>query len=276
MKQQVTPHHVVDLSPGRRVWLRFLDWDWQKHCMYGLLEVDVTVVRQFIEEHKAHTGEQLSFTGYLALCLARAVDEDKSVQSYIKAGKQLVMFDDVDVGMMVERRTGETRGLMGIVIRDAAHKTYREIHEEVRAAQTQPVPEGRGMGSWWRLMALPWPLSKLVTAFIRMTISRDPTVAVSKGGTVAITAVGMFGKGLGGWGIAPMSTSLALTVGSTTWKPAVVEGRIEPRQILNLTVVFDHDVIDGAPATRFTQRFVELIESGYGLEEEQNQQSRES
>jgi pyruvate/2-oxoglutarate dehydrogenase complex dihydrolipoamide acyltransferase (E2) component len=45
-----------------------------------------------------------------------------------------------------------------------------------------------------------------------------------------------------------------------------VEGRIEPREILNLTVMFDHDVIDGAPATRFTQRLVELIESGYGLE----------
>jgi len=53
-------------------------------------------------------------------------------------------------------------------------------------------------------------------------------------------------------------------VGSTAWKPAVVEGRIEPREILNLTVVFDHHVIDGAPAARFTRRLVELIESGYG------------
>ncbi len=34
-----------------------------------------------------------------------------------------------------------------------------------------------------------------------------------------------------------------------------------------LTVLFDHNVIDGAPATRFTRRLVELIESGYGLDE---------
>jgi pyruvate/2-oxoglutarate dehydrogenase complex dihydrolipoamide acyltransferase (E2) component len=47
-----------------------------------------------------------------------------------------------------------------------------------------------------------------------------------------------------------------------------VEGRIEPRQILNLTVVFDHDVIDGAPAARFARRLVELIESAYGLGED--------
>ena len=34
----------------------------------------------------------------------------------------------------------------------------------------------------------------------------------------------------------------------------------------NLTVAFDHDVVDGAPAARFLNRLVEMIESGYGLE----------
>ncbi len=79
----------------------------------------------------------------------------------------------------------------------------------------------------------------------------------------------MFGKGHSGWGIATTPHSLGLVVGSMAQKPAVVEGRIEPRKILNLTVVFDHDVIDGAPAARFTKRLVELIESGYGLEADQ-------
>ena len=40
------------------------------------------------------------------------------------------------------------------------------------------------------------------------------------------------------------------------------------RENLNQMVVFDHDVIDGAPAARFTRRLVELIESGYGLEDQ--------
>jgi pyruvate/2-oxoglutarate dehydrogenase complex dihydrolipoamide acyltransferase (E2) component len=34
-----------------------------------------------------------------------------------------------------------------------------------------------------------------------------------------------------------------------------------------LTVAFDHDIVDGAPAARFVKRLVELIESGYELEE---------
>jgi hypothetical protein len=37
-----------------------------------------------------------------------------------------------------------------------------------------------------------------------------------------------------------------------------------------LTVLFDHDVIDGAPAARFVHCLVALIESGYGLDENQS------
>jgi hypothetical protein len=118
-------------------------------------------------------------------------------------------------------------------------------------------------------MLLPWPLSWLFKAFIRMAERRDPTFFTSMAGTVSITAVGMFGEGHSGWGIFPTTQVLGLVVGSIAWKPAVVEGRIEPREILHLTVVFDHDVIDGAPAARVTRRLVELIESGYGLGEDQ-------
>jgi pyruvate/2-oxoglutarate dehydrogenase complex dihydrolipoamide acyltransferase (E2) component len=39
------------------------------------------------------------------------------------------------------------------------------------------------------------------------------------------------------------------------------------RKLYNLTVSFDHDIVDGAPATRFVHRLVELIESGCGLDE---------
>ncbi len=102
MNEKIGPYHVVDLTPGRRVWVNTLDLTWPAHSMYGLLEVDVTVARQFIAEHEARTGETLSFTGFLTYCLARAVDEDKTIQAYRKADRRLVMFDDVNVGLMVE------------------------------------------------------------------------------------------------------------------------------------------------------------------------------
>jgi len=44
-----------------------------------------------------------------------------------------------------------------------------------------------------------------------------------------------------------------------------VDDKIEIREYLNVTISFDHDIVDGAPAARFTQRLKELIESGSGL-----------
>jgi hypothetical protein len=70
---------------------------WWKPSIYGLLEVDVTVVRQFIADHKAQTGETLSFRDYLTHCVPRAVEEDKLVRAYLKGRKQLAVFDDVGV-----------------------------------------------------------------------------------------------------------------------------------------------------------------------------------
>jgi len=263
-------YQVVDLPAGRRIWVNTLDLSWPAHAIYGLLEVDVTLARKFIAEYELRTGEKLSFAGFLTFCLARAVGEDKILQAHRKGDKQLILFDDVDVGLMVERQVGEKTALMGHVVRLANRKTYREIHNEIRRVQSEPVPPGRGMPNWFRsALLLPWPLSRLVIALIRMNGRRDPTIAVSMGGTVALTSVGMFGGGHSGWGLSPTPHPLGLVVGGISWKPAVVDGRVEPREILNLTVSFDHDIVDGGPATRFVRRLVELIESGYGLCEEE-------
>ena len=268
MNTKTGPYQIVDLPAGRRVWINTLELSWLPHTIYGLLEVDVTVARRFIADHRARTGETLSFAGFLTFCLARAVDEDKTIQAYRKGGKQLVLFDNVNVGLMVEREIGEKRALMGHVVQAANRKTYREIHDEIRKVQSEPVPPGREMASWFRsAMLLPWPLSRLVIALLRINGRRDPTIAVSMGGTVALTSVGMFGGSHSGWGLSPTFHPLGLVVGGIAWKPAVVEGRIEPREILSLTVSFDHEIVDGGPATRFVRRLVELIESGYGLSE---------
>jgi len=106
LNDKIEPYHVFEITPGRRVWLNTLDLSWTPHTIYSLLEVDVTVPRQAIAEHKESTGESLSFTGYLTFCLARAVDEDKTVQAYLKNRKQFVIFDDVDVAMMNEHTDG--------------------------------------------------------------------------------------------------------------------------------------------------------------------------
>ena len=82
--------------------------------------------------------------------------------------------------------------------------------------------------------------------------------------TVGISAVGMFGKSAG-WGIPINDHTLDLTLGGIAEKPGVVDGHIAIREYLCMTLSFNHDLIDGAPAARFTERLKDLIESGYGL-----------
>lgn len=268
MKENLNSFHVIDIPSGRREMPNLLNLYWGKHSIYGLLEVDVTLARQFIADHKAATGEALSFTGYLAYCVARAVDEDKSVQAYLKGRKQVAVFDDVDVAMPVERQISGTRAPMVHIIRRANHKTFLEIHQEIRAVQAKPVPHSKGFAPGILFfMRLPWPVPQLFGAVLRAVTRRDPAgTSVALAGTVGVTAVGMFGL-RSGWGLVPMVQSLGLVVGGIARKPAVVDDHIEPREMLSLTVVFDHDVVDGAPAARFVKRLVELIESGYGLVE---------
>ncbi len=80
-------------------------------------------------------------------------------------------------------------------------------------------------------------------------------------GTVAVTAVGMFAGG-GGFGLTPPALmSLQVVVGGMTQRPRAIHGQVEVRDILDLTVTIDHNVVDGAPATRFGAALRELIES---------------
>ncbi len=264
--QDANEYHLVDLPPARRIVVSFLDMATWGHAIFALLEVDVTAARQRMREYEAQTGEHLSFTGYLIYCLARAVDENKSVQAYLKGRKQLVMFDDVDVGMMVEHRLGSSSAPIGYVVRRANHKSLVEIHREIRERQAQP-PDRKEMPPWMRLvLPLPASLQKLLVMLVRGGLNRQPDRRVGLLGTVGVTAVGMFGEG-GGWGFsAPDGHTLTMVVGGIARKPAIVDDRVEPREMLSLTLVFNHDVVDGAPAARFTTRLKELIEGGCGLD----------
>ncbi|HEX9090410.1 MAG TPA: 2-oxo acid dehydrogenase subunit E2 [Anaerolineales bacterium] len=277
MKKSTGTYQVIDFPIERRAMPAVLELKAGKHVMYALLEVDVTVARKYIEDYEKQTGEKLSFTGYLIYCLARAVDEDKTVQAYRKGKKQLVIFDDVDVGFMIELQKGGKHVLTGHVIRGANHKTYREIHQEIRTVQSTQVPTSAESATWFRnAILLPWPLSRLFIAIFQQILLHNPAIATSLAGTVGISSVGMFGKGHSGWGISSGTHVLDLTVGGTSRKPREVEGKVEGRDILCLTVLFDHDVIDGAPAARFTHRLVELIEGGYGLDEVKTMPEKDS
>jgi pyruvate/2-oxoglutarate dehydrogenase complex dihydrolipoamide acyltransferase (E2) component len=208
-------------------------------------------------EQKAITGESLSFTAFLIACLAQAVNEHKAMQAMRLGSKRLILFEHVDVLTYIERG----KAPMPYIIGAANHKTVREIHHEIRAAQVQDVAKA-AVG--FKLVQY---LPTFLFRYFLWMLGRDPRQMKKYVGTVALSSVGMFGNGAG-WGIPPASPpSLLITVGGIGEKPGVVDGQIAIRDYLSLTISFDHDIIDGAPAARFTQRLKELIESGYGLDD---------
>jgi pyruvate dehydrogenase E2 component (dihydrolipoamide acetyltransferase) len=44
-------------------------------------------------------------------------------------------------------------------------------------------------------------------------------------------------------------------------QPVVKDGQVVPRLILSLSLSYDHRVIDGATAARFTRRIAEMLEN---------------
>ncbi len=238
----------------------------RKHTIHGLIEIDVTEARRTLREYNPRTGESLSFTAFIITCLGKAVEMDKSVHAYRNWRNQLILFDEVDVNTIIETDMDGHKFPLAHVIRAANRRTVQDIHNEIRAVQANPQKD-IGSKSRKRYISLFLMLPGFMRQLFYRIVYRNPHWLKKGIGTVNVTAVGMFGEG-GGWGIPISIYNLALTLGGIAMKPGVVNGRIYIREYLSVTVSFDHDIIDGAPAARFTQRFKELVESNYGLVEQ--------
>ena len=80
-------------------------------------------------------------------------------------------------------------------------------------------------------------------------------------GKVAVTAVGMFNKA-SVWFIPHGSATVVITVGGINSKFVKEDDKIIENEHLCLTASFNHDIIDGAPASRFMNEFIETVKSG--------------
>jgi pyruvate/2-oxoglutarate dehydrogenase complex dihydrolipoamide acyltransferase (E2) component len=228
--------------------------------VHGLVAVDVTEARRRIEAIETETGDALSFTAFLVCCLARAIEDHPHVNAYRDWRGRVHVFEDVDVNVLVETTVGGVRLGVPHVLRRANDRSVRSVHDEIRAAQASQ--DSTDLSRWAELaLRLPGFVRRLVWRLPQWFPERWKAVA----GTVTVTAVGMFGES-GGWAISPTNYTLQLTVGSISEQPKLVDDTVTNRDVLNLTVTVDHDIVDGAAAARFVQRLCELVEDAHGLE----------
>jgi pyruvate dehydrogenase E2 component (dihydrolipoamide acetyltransferase) len=89
--------------------------------------------------------------------------------------------------------------------------------------------------------------------------SRTIDLADLKGGTFTITNFGAMG-GIFGFPIIHHPEVAILGMGKILEKPLVIEGKIEIRKVLPLSLSFDHRVVDGAESVRFLNTVIEFLE----------------
>lgn len=175
---------------------------------------------------------------------------------------RLILFDEVDVSTTIERDIGGRKQVIPLIVRSANMKPLIEVHNEIRKAQSLE-PEQVGV---FPLMRLYLTLPMFIRVLFFRFMDRSPHLMKKNGGTVMLTSVGMFGRG-GGWGIPIATHTLNVTIGGIINRPVVSPRGLEEHEHLCITVSFDHDIIDGAPATRFLQRFKEIIVEGDTLKQ---------
>jgi len=218
-------------------------------------EVDITAARQLFAEHRNQTGEALSLTAYVVTCVARALADFPELNAF-RNGRHLVVLDDVTVSVAFEREVDGERVPEPIAIQAVNRKSYREVNDELRAAQHRAdEPIGTAMGTAWTRF-IPGFLLRMVTRLAY----RDVGVWMQYG-VVGVTSVGMFGSGPM-WLVPLASSTITVSVGSIAKRPTVVDGAVQEREHVCLTLTFDHEIVDGAPAARLTSRVASILASG--------------
>lgn len=197
-----------------------------------VMDVDATQFVDLRERLKAQVSTAWGFApGYNDL-LAKVVTNALRTYPYMNARLAEDAIEHVapiNLGMAVDTE----RGLLVPVIRDADKKSVREFGATFREL-VERARKGR---------SLPDDLS---------------------GGTFTITNLGMYDVDAF-TPVINLPEAAILGVGRIAPKPVVVNGQIVVRQMWTLSLVFDHRLVDGAPAARFLQYIKQMIEEPYLL-----------
>jgi pyruvate dehydrogenase E2 component (dihydrolipoamide acetyltransferase) len=196
-------------------------------------KADVTALealRQNYKEQVAKAGGNLTVTAMLVRILATAVKKFPQFNASIDTERgELVFKKYVNVGVAVDT----DRGLLVPVVRHADRKNITEISIEIN----QLAAKAR---------------------------DRKLTLDEMSGGGITISNLG----GIGGTSFTPIVNwpeVAILGVSRTRTEPLWTGDGFEPRQMLPLSLSYDHRVIDGADAMRFLRWVVEAIEQPFLL-----------
>mgnify|MGYP001556382650 FL=1 len=236
----------------------------KKHHIIGLLEIDVTDAKNMIK-NQIRNGGQCSFMAWLLKTIGTTVADFKQVHAINTRGNRQVIFNDVDISFTVERVVNGVRVPLAAIIRDAGSRSLADIFQQLEDVKARNI-DGRqdyviNDRKSNRRNLLFFRLPQRIRLLIWKYILKNPFSIKKNMGTVMVTNVGLAGN-TSGWIIPKSIHNIAFGIGSVNKKPWVVDNKVEVRDIMSLTVLFDHDAVDGMPAAKFVARLTKNLQTG--------------
>jgi pyruvate/2-oxoglutarate dehydrogenase complex dihydrolipoamide acyltransferase (E2) component len=259
----------VESFPASRIWTKDIGrLSSSKHYVRALIEIDVTRARSEIAALKSQGAATVSLFSWFLACLARSAREFPEVHSLSFGRRRRVVFESVDISIIVEREHEGAKVPIPFVVRDADRMEPLQIQSLIQQTRMLPVDQrgllsGAGQGGLLLagvFLALPQWLRLIGWRLLLRRPDRFKTLM----GTVMVSSLGGPGA-LRGWPIPTSIHPLSISLGSVVAKPAVDDGKVVVREFLPVTVAVDHDVVDGLPAVRFLARLSDLCGKGLSL-----------
>ncbi len=222
--------HPVALTSVRKTIARRMQASHQTTAPVTIMrEVDATELvnlRGNILKELTDADLRPTYTDFILSILAQVLPHHPNLNALFN-GVSLELYDDLNIGLAIDT----DRGVVVPVIHDVAHKGLLELAAE-RTSLAQRASSG--------------------------TLSQEEL----SGGTFTLTNLGPLGVD----GFTPIINPpqvAILGIGRIRPVPAVFADQISVRQVMVLSLTFDHRIIDGAPAALFLHDVSQLIEKPY-------------
>ena len=237
----------------------------RKHHVIVLLEIDITESRKKIKDHKKNK-EQISFFAWLIKAISKSIKENITVAAFLKGKRKLIEFNDINISVAVEKEINGNRVPIPLVVEKTNEKTVREISSQISKAKEQTLTNKdivlRRKSN--RLEHIYYLLPGFIRRMFWFYLIKHPHFAFNKMGNVSVTSVSRIG-GANAWFIPISVHPICFGIGNVIKKPVVRNDNIEIREVLNMTVLLDHDVVDGMKMARFLRSLSDNIEKGVEL-----------
>jgi pyruvate/2-oxoglutarate dehydrogenase complex dihydrolipoamide acyltransferase (E2) component len=240
----------------------------RKHHIKALIEIDVTDSRKKIKLKRNESGNRISFTSWILKCIGKAIDEHKQVHALQYKRNKVMIFNEIDLTLVVEKKVDNDLVPIPLLLRNINNMNQTDIYYQIENAKKEVINSEKKYVLEKDRKKEPIKLFLILPQFLRLIIWKillsNPKYVKKMMGTVIVTSLGMIGK-VNGWIIPYSIHPLCFALGSIIKKTGVIKDKIEIREFIEITILIDHDVVDGAPAARFVSKLKDYIENGYDL-----------